>query len=409
MINLPHEKCYGCQGCLNACPKDAISMKEDECGYRYPFVDHNKCIKCGLCLKVCPELNSYDLNAPKNVYAVTSKDKLIIKTAASGGFSSVLANYIISRGGVVYGCSEENFEKIGHVRIDNINNLNKIKNSKYVHSDIRLTYREAKADLNKGKVVLFSGTPCQISGLLGFLRKPYNNLLTLDLVCHGVPPMKMLREQVRSYPEVRDIPSEDIIVDFRWKEKIRNGCFRIRYGLRTAIRNGMQMRVIRKENDTVNSYMRCFQTGISLRENCLHCPYARKERVSDITAADFWGLGRDIDSDMFDLDGVSLVLVNSIKGTHYFNRIKDAFNIQERTFEEAKLKNRCLSQPFERLKERDNFLRLCQEKGLITAAKATDPVHCFESNTIIKFLRTNRISNFGVRLLSKTLRLLHIL
>ncbi len=409
MINLPHEKCYGCQGCLNACPKDAISMKEDECGYRYPFVDLNKCIECGLCLKVCPELNSYDLNAPKNVYAVTSKDKLIVKTAASGGFSSVLANYIISRGGVVYGCFEENFEKIGHVRIDNINDLNKIKNSKYVHSDIRLTYREAKADLNKGKEVLFSGTPCQISGLLGFLRKPYDNLLTLDLVCHGVPPMKMLREQVRSYPEVRDIPSEDIIVDFRWKENIRSGCGSIRYGLRTAIRSGMQMRVIRKENDTVNSYMRCFQTGISLRENCLHCPYARRERISDITAADFWGLGRDIDSDMFDLDGVSLVLVNSIKGTHYFNRIKDAFNIQERTFEEAKFRNRCLSQPFERLKERDKFLRLCREKGLITAAKATDPVHRFESNAIIKFLRTNRIGNFGVNFFLKTLRLLHVL
>ena len=409
MINLPHEKCYGCQGCLNVCPKDAISMKEDDCGYRYPSVDDDKCIRCGLCIKVCPELNSYDLNAPANVYAVVSKDKSIVKTTASGGFSNVLANYIISHGGVVYGCAEENFENIGHVRIDNINHLDKIKNSKYVHSDIRLTYRKAKADLDNGKDVLFTGTPCQISGLLGYLRKRYDNLLTMDLVCHGVPPMKMLREQVLSYPELKDVPHEDIFVDFRWKEDIRSGCGSIRYGLRTAIRSGERMKVVRKENDTINSYMRCFQTGISLRENCLRCPYARKERISDITAADFWGLGRDIDSEMFDLNGVSLILVNTAKGTRYFNEIKDAFVIQERTFEEAKLCNRCLSQPFEKLRERDRFLKICRENGMITAAKATDPIHRFEANTIIQCLRKNRISNFGVRCLSKGLRLLHIL
>ncbi|TFU92087.1 4Fe-4S dicluster domain-containing protein [Barnesiella sp. WM24] len=409
MINLPHEKCYGCQGCLNVCPKDAISMKEDGCGYRYPSVDYNKCIRCGLCIKVCPELNDYDLNAPANVYAVVSKDRSIIKTTASGGFSSVLANHIISHGGVVYGCAEENFENIGHIRIDNTNNLDKIKNSKYVHSDIRLTYREAKADLDNGKEVLFTGTPCQISGLLGFLRKRYDNLLTMDLVCHGVPPMKMLREQVLSYPEVKNVPHEDIFVDFRWKEDLRSGYGCIRFGLRTAIRSGEHMRVVRQENDTINPYMRCFQTGISLRENCLQCPYARKERISDITAADFWGLGRDINSEMFDLNGVSLILVNTAKGIHYFNEIKDAFDIQKRTFEEAKLHNRCLSQPFERLKERDRFLKICREKGLRTAAKATDSVHRFESNAIIQCLRKNRISNFGVRCLSKGLRLLHIL
>ena len=409
MINLPHEKCYGCCGCLNACPKDAISTKEDEYGYSYPSVDYDKCVTCGLCIKACPELNSYELNAPTNVYAVISKDKSIVKSTASGGFASVLAINIISNGGVVYGCCEENFENIGHVRIDKIEKICKIKNSKYVHSDIRQTYREAKRDLNTGKQVLFTGTPCQISGLLGFLKKPYDNLLTMDLVCHGVPPMKMLREQVLSYPELKNIPHEDIFVDFRWKEESRSGCGSIRYGLRTAIRSGELMKVVRKENDTVNSYMRCFQTGISLRENCLRCPYAREERVSDITAADFWGLGRNINSEMFDLDGVSLILVNTTKGMCHFNDIKSAFNIQERTIEEAKLHNRCLSHPFERLKERDTFLRIYKEKGLVTAAKATDSVHRFESNPIIQRLRKNRISNFGVRCLSKGLRLLHIL
>lgn len=409
MINLSHEKCYGCCGCLNVCPKDAITMKEDKCGYKYPSVDSTKCIKCALCLKVCPELNSYSLRSPINVFAAVAKDASTLQTTASGGFSSILASHIISQGGVVYGCCEENFEDIGHIRVDNINDLNRIKNSKYVHSDIRLTYREAKNDLNSRRKVLFTGTPCQISGLLGFLRKSYDNLLTMDLVCHGVPPMKMLKEQVMSYPEIKNLSPKDIFVDFRWKEDIRNGCGNIRFGLRTAIRSGDQLKVIRKENDIISPYMRCFQTGISLRENCLGCPYARKERISDLTAADFWGLGRDLPSDMLDLDGVSLILVSTEKGERAFAEIKESLEIQERTFDEAKLRNRCLSKPFERLIARDKFLEIYPQKGLIVAAKTTDSIHKFESNPIIQFARRNRISNLGVRILSKILKILHIL
>lgn len=411
MINLPHEKCYGCQGCLNICPKDAISMKEDEYGYRYPEVDYQKCVKCGLCIKACPELNSYSLNAPQHIYAAVVDNNETLSTSASGGFASVLSEYVIRRGGTVYGCCEDNFETIGHIRIDSLNDLGKIKNSKYVHSDIRHTFREAKKDLESGRNVLFTGTPCQISGLLGFLRKPYDNLLTMDLVCHGVPPMKMLREQVLSYPECKNVSPDNIYVDFRWKEKIRSGYDRghIRFGLRTAIRSGSNLRIVRTENDTVNPYMRCFQTGISLRENCLGCPYARKERISDLTAADFWGLGRSISSDMFDLDGVSLILVNTDKGEEYFKAIRDSFNIQERTFDEAKLCNRCLSKPFKRLENRDKFLKIYKESGLITAALATDTIHKFESNAIIRLARKNRISNFGIRVIFKLLRILNII
>lgn len=409
MINLSHDECYGCQACLNICPRDAITMREDDYGYRFPRVDLEKCIQCNLCVKVCPELNQYTLNAPRKVYAAVVKDHEILDSAASGGFASILSRYIINDGGVVYGCSENNFEDIGHIRIANCEDLRKIRNSKYVHSDIRHTFRETKKDLDSGLKVLFTGTPCQISGLLSFLRKPYDNLLTMDLICHGVPPMKMLKEQVLSYPEIKGISPENIFVDFRWKEEIRSGCGSICFGLRTAIRSGDELKVIRKENDITNSYMRCFQTGISLRENCLNCPYARKERVSDLTAADFWGLGRYIPSDLFDLNGVSLVLINTNAGENAFNKIQDYFDIQRHSLEEAKLYNRCLSKPFARLNNRERFLEIYKKHGLILAAKKTDSIHKFESSKIIRLARKNRISSLGASAFAKLLRILKII
>ena len=326
MINLSKEKCCGCGACYNICPKDAISMNPDEYGYVYPQIDLHYCINCGLCDKVCPELKDNSLNEPQSVYALVCKAKENLQNSASGGFAAILSREIIQRGGVVYGCSESNFYTIRHIRVDKEKDLSLLKNSKYVHSDIMRTYEEAKKDLTQGKKVLFTGTPCQIAGLYGYLQKTYDNLLTMDLVCHGVSPMKMLKEQVLSYPEIRKLCLNDIWVDFRWK--VRSGShYRIHYGLRTAVRSGDSFKVLREENDLVNAYMRCFLTGISLREHCLQCPYARKERISDITVGDFWGIGHVVPSAMCDQSGVSLVLVNTDKGILYFESVYFGFFI----------------------------------------------------------------------------------
>lgn len=372
-------------------------MVEDECGYRYPHIDIDKCIDCSLCEKVCPELHTYELNKPFEILAAQAKDDQVFRTTASGGVCYTLANEIINRGGVVYGCSEKDFQTIRHIRIDCAEHLSLIKNSKYVHSDINHTYRAARKDLNAGRPVLFTGTPCQISGLRMFLRKPYDNLFTIDFVCHGVPPMKMLREQVLSYPEIKGIAPEDIHVDFRWKTFSRSGRPKgVRYGLRTlcATRSGAALRPLREENDVVNAYMRCFLTGISLRENCLRCPYAREERISDITAADFWGLGSEaIPSDLDASKGVSMVLINTPKGRELFNSVKNEFELRHQTFDEAKMFNRCLYAPFKRLPKRELFLKIYREKGLFAAASATDRLHRFETNKAIRLLRSNRATN----------------
>lgn len=406
MINLPKQKCYGCMGCVNVCPKDAIFMKEDSCGFRYPKVNYEKCINCGLCIKVCPELHPVLFNAPRKIYAARTKQIETLKTSASGGVAAILASHIINQGGVVYGCCETNYLSIGHIRISSIDDLYLIQNSKYVHSDIRETFREAKTDLIAHKTVLFTGTPCQIAGLKGFLRKEYENLFTMDIVCHGVPPMKLLEEQILSYPIIREIPPEEIKVEFRWKseEKTDSDCL-IHFGLRVLHKKNDKVKVLINENDLINPYMRCFQTGVSLRENCLHCPFAKKERVSDITAADFWGLGRIIPSNMTDFQGVSLVLINTEKGGTLFDLISNGLQYEEHTFEEAQIMNRCLNFPFRYPKRRKRFLTLCAKKGLIVAAGRIDPIHKMERLSISKLARHTKLGNLILRMISKILRL----
>lgn len=380
-------------------------MKEDNCGFKYPFVNHDVCIECGLCLKVCPELNEPALNAPKQVYALSNKDKGIQTTTSSAGFSTVLSTKIVNEGGIVYGCCQENFEIVGHIRIDNIADLNLIKNSKYVHSDIRDSYRNAKKDLDKRRTVLFTGTPCQIAGLLCYLRKSYSNLITLDVVCHGVPPMKMLKEQVRSYSETKNIPAEDIRVSYRWKQQHRFKPIDIKFGLRTEVRRNGKFKIVKEENDNVNPYMRCFQTGISLRENCLNCHYAQEKRVSDLTAADFWGIGHEVSSSMIDNYGVTLLLINTDRGLSLFEQIQKNFDIETHTLNEAKIRNRCLTQPFPRLKERDRFLELYEKEGLYAATFATDPVYRYESRPIIRLMRSTKYTNLALRAVNKLLRI----
>lgn len=405
MINLPHEKCYGCRACLNACPKDAISMPEDEYGFTYPKVDYNKCIQCGLCIKACPELNSYTLHTPNQVLALEPISYEVKEKSASGGLASVLSSYIISIGGVVYGCCEENYKSIGHIRVNQLEDLPKLQSSKYVHSDIRLTYKEARQDLITGKTVLFTGTPCQISGLLRFLGKDYENLITMDLVCHGVPPLRMLIQQVESYPEINHLESDKVNVEFRWKEKqFSTDTLQIYFGMRLKYFKDNSEEIILQENPVENAYMRSFLTELSLRENCYSCPYACKERIADITAADFWGLGSIIPSDLNAQSGVSLALINTKKGGKIFEEIKDKFTVHEQSFEQATLRNRCLTRPYNKPYLRSKFLSYYTRYGLVEGMRKLDPIHHLEKNTIIRLLRKNKVGNLGVRVIFKIIR-----
>ena len=190
------DKCTGCFACYNICPKNAIEMKEDEFGYIYPEIIKSKCINCGLCKKTCPVLNNVDKIEPIKCFAMYAKNENIRENSTSGGVATQLSKTIIKDNGIVYGAAFTDECNVSHTRIDNIDDLSKIQGSKYVHSYINQTYKNIKKDLISNKKVLFIGTPCQVTNIKRFLIKEYNNLYTIDIICHGVPSQKFLKEEV---------------------------------------------------------------------------------------------------------------------------------------------------------------------------------------------------------------------
>lgn len=336
-----NELCTGCAACANICPKDAITLQEDGVlGYMYPVIDTSRCIDCGLCEKICPVNHPLDLHEPLSTYAAISQDFEDLMTSTSGGASSVLVQTILTMGGVVYGCVQEDYKNIMHCRIDKIENAGLLKNSKYVQSNISLIFRTVKKDLQEGQTVLFTGTPCQIAGLRNYLKKDYDNLYLVDLVCHGVPSQKLLQDNVEYILKKNDVRDGKYKVLFREKGlQISNG--NLRFGIFLTGDNVPKL----PEKDLLfpyNDYITAFMSGIIFRDNCFICPYAKSQRVSDITIADFWGLNPcTVPSE----NGVSLLLVMTDKGQHLIEFARNKFKMEKRPVKEAIMGNGQLQQP----------------------------------------------------------------
>lgn len=342
------DKCTGCYACYNICPKQCITMEEDEYGYLYPTIDEHSCVNCKMCEKVCPanELIE-DFKKPMKTYASWSSSEEDRITSSSGGLASVISSFVVENGGYVFGAVYEDNLNVRHIEVSNIEGLKRIKESKYTHSSIGDSYKNAKKLLNNNKKVLFVGTPCQIAGLINYLGKTYDNLLTIDIICHGVPSNRMLREYVRDTTNKK--------VD---KVRFRSGTdnnFAI-----TLLENN---EVVYKKHFRESEYYMGFMEGMIYRENCYDCKYARKERISDITLGDFWGIGEQIPFNHNVDKGVSLVLCNTDKGISIINKIKDRVFIEERTLEEAILRNEQLNRPTKRHPKRDKFLDLYKRKS----------------------------------------------
>lgn len=344
------EKCTGCFGCFNICPKNAIEMCKDEYGNVFPQIVKEKCINCGLCKKVCPQLKEkLDFKKPIKAFAMYNKEPNKRKESTSGGAATTFYEYILNDKGIIYGASNLfGLNEFKFIRIDNKLDLYKVKGSKYVHCYINNTMKQVKEDLLADKKVLFIGTPCQVSGLKSFLMKDYQNLITIDIICHGVPSQKLLFDEISNQGiDYRDV----YYVSFR-DDKLFN--FKLLDNNRKIL--------LEKKSYNVDYYNH-FLKGDIYRENCYDCRYAKRERISDITIGDFWGL--DKNSKIYDDEkkGISVVLPNTQKGLDLIKSISSECNIEERTIDEACKTNGQLNRPMKKSKEYKTYRKYYPKLG----------------------------------------------
>lgn len=344
-------KCTGCQACRVICPKQAIKMIETKEGKIVPSIDANICINCGLCERTCPVLAEPELRLPIKTYAAWTLNETDRKACASGGIATGLYRYILDNGGIIYGCDyDENLKPIIR-RSDTDADLDKFRRSKYVQSSTEDSFLDVRKDLNNGKLVIYVGSPCQIDGLLHFLGKAYDNLYTVDIICHGVPPFKYLQEYVNKISGGRKVSK----VGFRGEH---NFCL--------TLYDGKEM--IYNEGSWNDFYFSTFLAGVTYRDNCYQCRYARKERISDLTIGDFWGLDKSTLKEKYN-GRVSVILANTNKGLELLNKT-NSFYLEERTLEEATKENDQLNHPMQIHEDRKRFIKNL-DKGVYAALKST--------------------------------------
>lgn len=293
--------CCGCSACAQKCPKQCIQMHEDAEGFLYPEIDENCCIDCGLCYMVCPVQNSNFSRKPIAFYATQSKDNDLRLQSSSGGIFSLLAENCIQNGGVVFGAKFDNEMELVHSYTDNIDGLSPLRGSKYIQSKIGNSFKQVEFFLKQGRQVLFSGVPCQIAALNRYLNKEYKTLLTVDIICHGVPSPGVFREYLKFLGKNQKV----IALNFRDKCSGWTG-----YSTSYVLSNGK-----RKHFRSCLDYF--MGGGIKLhyylRPSCFNCPAKDGKSISDITLGDLWHIS--IIPEIYDDDkGASLVAVHSIKG-----------------------------------------------------------------------------------------------
>ena len=310
MIIKNKQNCTGCGACFNICPKNSIIMQSDEYGFYKPVIDEDKCIDCGLCEKVCPLDNHKSQNIERpQVYAFQNSDEETLYKCASGGAFAKLAKYVIEQGGIVYGVVYDGNMVVCHSRTDNLTDLEKMYSSKYVQSDTRNTFKQAKEDIEESKLVLFSGTPCQIAGLKSYLQKDYENLLTVDLVCHGVPSPLVFEKYKQEF--MAKLPKGEKYININFRSKIE--------GWSPKLITTTTTTTTTTTHANHDDYMRAFLSNLSINTSCLNCQFNKLPRIADLSIADFWGVN-DYDESLNDEKGISLVLINSKKGREFFDK-----------------------------------------------------------------------------------------
>lgn len=344
--------CYGCNACRNICPVKAITTQSDEEGFHYPIIDPIICIKCGRCKSVCPiyPIGNENNHYQQQVYAVKHKDEAMRYASTSGGMFTAVSDFILEMGGAVYGVTFDETLRVCHQRAITREKRDEMRGSKYVQSDLGDVFKYIKEDLTDGKRVLFTGTPCQITGLKKYLvGTDDTNLILCDIVCHGVPSNLMWHEYIKFIEKTCKTP----LKTHYFRTKI-DGWHR---------KSSVNIFFNKKEDsESILSevYERLFYSDLLLRPCCYNCKYASLKRYSDITMGDFWGIERSL-PEFDDNRGVSLVLINTQKGHDLFTALLGNLIVKESSTADCLQHN--LMHPTVLPFQRDQFWKEYSEYG----------------------------------------------
>lgn len=341
---VPRKQCSGCHACYNACPLSCITMEYDEEGFLYPKIDESKCTHCRKCEKVCPVINDIKGNEKGTAFACVNNDETVRKESSSGGVFSLIAETVLAEGGVVFGAAFDEDFCVRHIFIENSEELDKLRGSKYVQSRIGDAYRDVKTFLETGRMVLFSGTPCQISGLIQYLGRDYDNLILQDIVCHGVPSTKVWKKYIAFREKIAGARVQKVF--FRNK---RQGWKSYSVSFKFSDNTEYSKKVYE------DFYMKAYLANLCLRPSCYACRSKSVCRQSDITLADFWGI-EHILPEMDDNKGTSLVLIHSEKGKAIFESVSEKMNFISVDIDETLTYNSAAYKSVKKPKMRTKFM-----------------------------------------------------
>lgn len=350
------EDCCACGACVNICPKNAISMKEDKYGFLFPVIDSDLCIDCKLCKKVCAYQNIIETNNPLKTWVAVSKNKEKLKKSASGGVFYTLADAVIKEKGYAVGAAFNDKFELSHIIADNEKTLEKMQGSKYTQSSTGLVFREIKKKLNNNETVLFSCCPCQVAGLKSYLGKDYNNLITIDLICHGVPSNRAFKDYLKFFEKKKHIK----VKKFSFRDKS------IGWGINCSVLTDRAKKI--KIFCSSSSYMYYFLHSLIYRKNCYSCKYADSHRTGDITIGDFWGIEKEhpelLGKNKIDESkGVSVIIANTDKGIDFIKKNRNLFDLYKSSFEKAARGNAQLNCPSRYDEKREQILELYANNG----------------------------------------------
>ena len=350
--------CCGCEACEQVCPQKCIIMKQDKEGFLYPEVNQMSCISCGRCDTVCPinEKSSEDRSEPI-AYGGWHKDNDIRSDSSSGAAFTLFAEYILRRGGIVYGCMlNEDMEAV-HVGIESMDELYKLRGSKYVQSRINGVYEQIRTYLQNGRSILFVGTPCQAAGLHSFLGNSYENLYVIDFICHGVPSPKLFRAYIDDIEQKHG--KKVTAYKFRNKDHGWNQTG-IQLGTKISFQNGTDIRNYPAFRD---HYMNAFLDNVCLRPSCYMCGFKDAVKYyADFTIADFWGVNH-VSKKLNDGKGTSLILVHNSRANELWEEVSKNFYYEQVDFQQAICRNRSLIQSAGLNNNRNRFYEELDEKG----------------------------------------------